>query len=327
MYILNWDIRIGKYKVQTLKEVQIKTSVLNLSDTATIEMPGQYLNTWRTIEDKVHVGDPVTIQLGYNNDLETEFTGYLKRISRDNNSLVLECEDALYLMDKAVAEMEYKQITIEALLNKITSQVDPDITVECEYNFTYEKMVVFKSTALDVLKKIHSDTKANIWFEGKTLHIHPVYDPQEGDEPVIYDTEVNVQSNELKWKDETDRKVTVEVKFAGPDGKLTTKEYGPKSNNSVKVSRYVDASDENSLKKAAENEYNLWNYNGYEGSFTGWLIPVVKAGGSVILRDKKRKETGKYYVTGVEIEFGQSGAKRKVTLGRKLPLPQKTNVQ
>lgn len=316
MYILNWDIRIGKYKVQTLKEVQIKTSVLNLSDTATIEMPGQYLNTWRTIEDKVHVEDPVTIQLGYNNDLETEFTGYLKRIARDNNSLVLECEDALYLMDKTVAEMEYKQITIEALLNKITSQVDPDITVECDYDFTYEKMVVFKSTALDVLKKIHSDTKANIWFEGKTLHVHPVYQKKkEGEKPVIYDTEVNVQSNELKWKDEKDKKVMVEVKFKKPNGELAKQEYGVSGGE--KVTKYVQSSSEKDLKKAAENEYNLWNYSGFEGSLTGWLVPVVKAGGSVRLRDKERPE-GTYYVTGVEIEFGQSGAKRKVTLGRRI---------
>ena len=316
MYILNWDIRIGKYKVQTLKEVQIKTSVLNLSDTATIEMPGQYLNTWRTIEDKVHVGDPVTIQLGYNNDLETEFTGYLKRIARDDNSLVLECEDALYLMDKTVADMEYKQITIEALLNKITSQVDPDITVVCEYDFTYEKIVVFKSTALDVRKKIHSDTKANIWFEGKTLHVHPVYqEKKEGDKSVIYDTEVNVQSNELKWKDQSDRKIQIEVAYTNAKGEISKQQYGVSGGE--KVTRYVDASSEDDLKKAAENEYNLWNYSGYEGNLTGWLVPIVKAGGSVRLRDKERPE-GTYYVTGVEIEFGQSGAKRKVTLGRKL---------
>lgn len=316
MYRLNWHITIGKYKVQTLKEVKITTSVLNLSDTATIEMPGQYLNTWRTIEDKVHVEDPVTIQLGYNNDLETEFTGYLKRIARDDNSLVLECEDALYLMDKTVAEMEYKQITIEALLNKITSQVDPDITVECDYDFTYEKMVVFKSTALDVLKKIHSDTKANIWFEGKTLHVHPVYQKKkEGEKPVIYDTEVNVQSNELKWKDEKDKKVMVEVKFKKPNGELAKQEYGVSGGE--KVTKYVQSSSEKDLKKAAENEYNLWNYSGFEGSLTGWLVPVVKAGGSVRLRDKERPE-GTYYVTGVEIEFGQSGAKRKVTLGRRI---------
>lgn len=316
MYLLNWDIAIGAYKVKTLTEVKITTSVLNLSDTATITMPGQYLNTWRKIEDKVHVGDAVTIKLGYDNDLETEFTGYLKRISRDNNALVLECEDALWLTNRAVADMEYKSISLKELLTGILMQVDPEMTVECDYDFTYEKMVVFKSTALDVLKKVHEDTKANIWFEGKTLHVHPVYQQMKGDKPVIYDTEVNVQSNELKWKGATDRKVMVEVKYVKPNGELSKQEYGV--NGGEKVTRYVEASNEEDLKKAAENEYNLWNYSGYEGSLTGWLVPVVKAGRSVRLRDKKRPEEGVYYVTGVEIEFGRNGAKRKVTLGRKL---------
>lgn len=316
MYLLNWDIAIGGYKVKTLTEVKIATSVLNLSDTATITMPGQYLNTWRKIEDKVHVGDAVTIKLGYDNDLETEFTGYLKRISRDNNSLVLECEDALWLTNKAVADKEYKTVTLKALLTEILAQVDPEMTVECDYDFTYEKMVVFKGTALDVLKKVHDDTKANIWFEGKTLHVHPVYQTQAGDKPVIYDTEVNVQSNELKWKDATDKKVMVEVKYIASDGTLSTKQYGVSGGE--KVTRYVDANSEDDLKRAAENEYNLWNYSGYEGSLTGWLVPAVKAGGSVRLRDRKRPEEGVYYVTGVEIEFGRNGARRKVALGRKL---------
>lgn len=315
MYLLNWHITIGKYSVQTLKEVKINTSVLNLSDTASIELPGQYLNTWRKIEDKIHAGDAVTVQLGYDDSLETEFTGYLKRISRDNNTLVLECEDALYLMDKTVEDMEYKAISLKDLLQKILTQVSPEMKVDCDYDFTYEKLVVFKSTALDVLKKVHDDTKANIWFEGKTLHVHPVYQQLKGDKTVIYDTEVNVQSNELKWKDKTDKKVLVEVKFTKPNGELSKQEYG--ISGGQKVTRYVDASNESDLKKAAENEYNLWNYSGYEGNLTGWLVPVVKAGGSVRLRDKERPE-GVYYVTGVEIEFGQNGAKRKVTLGRKL---------
>lgn len=315
MYRLSWHITIGKYRVQTLKEVKIKTSVLNLSDTATIEMPGQYLNTWKMIEDKVSVGDAVTIQLGYNDELETEFTGYLKRISRDNNSLVLECEDALYLMDKTVKDVEYKSIKVKTLLENILKQVDPGMKVECDYDFTYDKMVVFKSTALDVLKKIHSDTKANIWFEGKTLHVHPVYQKQEGEETVIYDTEKNVQSNELKWKDEKDRKVMIEVTYTNAKGEKKKKEFGVAGGE--KITRPVSAGSESDLKRAAENEYKLWNYSGFEGSLTGWLVPVVKAGGSVRLRDKERPE-GTYYVTGVDIEFGQSGAKRKVTLGRKL---------
>lgn len=315
MYLLTWHITIGKFKVQTLKSVKITSSVLNLSDTAVIEMPGQYLNTWLDIEKKIAVGDAVSIELGYDGNNQTEFNGYLKRISRDNNSLKLECEDALYLLDKAIANKEYKQVTVTALLKDILHQVDARFTVDCDYEYTLAKLVTFHTTALDVLKKIQSETKANIWFENNTLHMHPVYSERAGETPVLFDTQINVQKNDLKWIDQADRKVQIEVVYNKPDGEKEKETYGIAGGE--KVTKYVSGSNLSDMRRIAENEYNLWNYSGFEGSFTAWLIPRVTAGGSVRLRDKGRPE-GKYYVTGVEIEFGQSGAKRKVTLGRKL---------
>ena len=156
MYCLTWDIKIGKYSLKTLKEVKITTSVLNLSDTATITLPGKYLNAWVEIEDKVQVKDRVEIKLGYDDKNETEFTGYVKRISRDNNSLVIECDDALCLLEKTLKNAEYKSITLKDLLRKMLEQVDPALKVECDYDFTYDKMVIFHQTALDILKRISS---------------------------------------------------------------------------------------------------------------------------------------------------------------------------
>lgn len=317
MYILTWDIRIGKYSLKTLKEVKITTSVLNLSDTAVIALPGQYFNHWKKIEDKIHVNDPVEIKLGYDGENETEFTGYLKRISRDNNSLTLECEDSLYLLRHIYApDGEYKKISVKELLEKITLG---GFTIKCDYDFTYDKFVIFHQTALDVLKKLHDDTKANIWFDGNTLHLHPVYDTIDkvsGDKPIIYDTKKNIQSNELKWVDEKDKKVEIEVVCVKKDGTKTSEKYG--NSGGVKAIKYIGSSSETNLMDAARDEYKLWNYSGFEGDFTGWLVPRTKAGGCVRLRDENRNTEGTYYVTGVEIEFGQSGAKRKVTLGRLL---------
>lgn len=316
MYKLTWHIKIGGYRLQTLKSVVISSSVLNLADTAVIALPCKHMNQWKQVEGDIHVGDDVCIQLGYDDALETEFNGYLKSIKRENNSLVLECIDALYLMDNTLSDMEYKSVGLKVLLQNIVAQIDPEMSVDCDYDFTYEKMVVFKSTAFDVLKKIHEDTKANIYFEGKTLHVHPVYQQLSGDKCCVFDMRKNVQSSNLKWVDKNDKKVQVEVKYINPDGKIDKREYGVSGGRTV--SRYVKSSNEGDLMRAAENEYNLWNYSGYEGDFTGWLVPRVKAGGSVRLIDKDRNENGTYYVTGVEVEFGQSGAKRKVSLGRRL---------
>ena len=316
MYKLTWHIKIAGYRLQTLKSVVISSSVLNLADTAVIALPCKHMNQWKQVEGDIHVGDDVCIQLGYDDALETEFNGYLKSIKRDNNSLVLECIDALYLMDNTLSDMEYKSVGLKVLLQNIVAQIDPEMSVDCDYDFTYEKMVVFKNTAFDVLKKIHEDTKANIYFEGKTLHVHPVYQQLSGDKCCVFDMRKNVQSSNLKWVDKNDKKVQVEVKYINPDGKIDKREYGVSGGRTV--SRYVKSSNEGDLMRAAENEYNLWNYSGYEGDFTGWLVPRVKAGGSVRLIDKDRNENGTYYVTGVEVEFGQSGAKRKVSLGRRL---------
>jgi hypothetical protein len=142
-----------------------------------------------------------------------------------------------------------------------------------------------------------------------------VYAERSGEKAEIFDTRVNIQSNELKWIDKGDKKVEIEVIYNKPDGTPKKEKFG--SSGGEKVTKYINSSSEADMKLAAESEYNLWNYSGFEGNFTGWLIPVVRAGGSVSLRDVDKPE-GKYYVTGVEIEFGQSGAKRKMTLGRKL---------
>lgn len=315
MYLLTWHITIGKFRVQTLKSVKITTSVLNLSDTAVMEMPGQYLNTWLDIEKKIAVGDAVSIALGYDGNNQSVFNGYLKRISRDSNSLKLECEDSLYLLYKSIADKEYKQVTVTALLKDILRQVDTRFTVDCDYEYTMEKLVAFHTTALDVVKKIQSETKANIWFENTTLHVHPVYSERAGETPELFDTQINVQKNDLKWIDQADKKVQIEVVYNKPDGEKEKETYGTEGGE--KITKYVSGNNSSEMKTIAENEYNLWNYSGFEGSFTAWLIPRVTAGGSVRLRDNGRPE-GKYYVTGVEIEFGQNGAKQIITLGRKL---------
>lgn len=313
---LTWDIKIGRCRLAALKGVTVQASVLNLSDTAVIELPARRFGRQTEVRDNIAVGDEVTISLGYDGDNALEFSGFVKRIGREKESLKVECEDALYLLRKSVADKEYKDVTLKALLSDVLSQVDGSFTIDCDYDYAITKHVVFKQTALDVLNKVHDETKADIWFEGRTLHVHPVYHKQQADEAVTFDPMVNMQANDLKWVDAADKKVEIEVRFVKPDGKVVKETFG--NSGGEKVVRYAETEDTKSMKSAAEQEYSHWNYSGYEGDFTAWLVPRVKAGGTVRLRDTERKEDARYYVTGVEIEFGQNGAKRKVKLGRKL---------
>ena len=97
MYTMAFDIRIGKYKLCMIDKVEIHRSVELLADTAVITLPASEYNKALQIEDKLHRGDKVIITLGYKEPgLETEFEGWLQRISTDGGNVKLHCEDDLF---------------------------------------------------------------------------------------------------------------------------------------------------------------------------------------------------------------------------------------
>jgi hypothetical protein len=292
-------------------------SVENLADTATIVLPGTHINRALHIEDKVKAGDPVEIQLGYDDNLVTEFQGYLNSIATDDATIKLECIDALYLFRKPVADKEYANITLKALLNEVVRQVGGHINVNCDYEFLWEKFTTYKAEGLDVLKKVQDETKANIYFRENTLHIHPPYSEIVNEKPVIYDFSRNIEKSNLKYMKAADQKVEVEIIAHKPDGKEVKKIIGNKGGR--KISKTVGTLDEASMQLAAESEYNLWVYDGFEGDFTGWLVPFVEPAYKVKLIDREYTEkNGVYYVIATETKFSSSGGERKITLGRKL---------
>ncbi|MDR1737977.1 MAG: hypothetical protein LBR66_04055 [Candidatus Symbiothrix sp.] len=315
MYELGYEIKIGSYRLAMLESVKIAKSVLNLADTATVVCPASTYNDAISVRDKIKKGDAVAIRLGYDGQLETEFKGYLNAIQTEDNSITLDCIDELYRLKKTVANKEYKDTTLNAILHDLMKQVSSEYTIESNYEVGYDRFTVFNQTMYDVLQKIQDDTKANIFFREKTLHISEPYKDETG-KTVIYDTRVNIETSDLKYVSKEDKKVKIEVEMTKPDGKKEKRSFGADGGEVVK--KTVSGISESGLSSVAQNEYNLWNYDGFEGGFTGWLVPQCQPGDTVELRDTDGSRTGRYYVTGVEVEFSASGGKRKVTLGRKV---------
>jgi hypothetical protein len=317
---MSYKIMVGKYRVAMLDSVTVKKSVENLADTALIVIPGTIMNRAIQVEDKISVGDKVEIWLGYDDNLKMEFTGYLNSISTDDATIKLECEDGLFAFRKSLKDREYKSISLKNLLAAVVDEVNKaggtKYTVKCDYDFTWEKFTFFKTTAFDVLKKVQDETKANIYFKDDVLHIHPPYSEIMNEKAVIFDFARNIEKADLKYVRARDKNVEVEVYMTLPDGTKKTQKVG--NSGGQKISKLVSAKDEQSLKNAAESEYNLWVYDGYEGSFTGWLIPYVEPAYKVELRDSEYEyKNGNYYVIATETSFSSSGGVRKIKLGRK----------
>lgn len=317
-YYMKYDIRIGSYKVNTLKSVSVKRSVEQLSDTATIVLPGTLVNEALEVNDKIKKGDAVSIDLGYDGYMNHEFSGYVKSINTDDSDIRIECEDELYMLDVSIKNNEYNSVGLKQLLFNVISQINPKYRIECDYAFTYSKFTIHNATALDVLKKIQDETKANIYFDGSTLHVHPQYgDGSWSGKLVRYDMSVNVVSANLKYRRASDEKVKVEISIQDKNGNATTSSFGDDGGKVIK--KVVQAADQSAANSLAKNEYNLWCYDGYEGDLTGWLIPYCSPTDKVEIKDAtKQYKNGVYYVVATEVRFDSSGGRRIVGIGRKV---------
>lgn len=325
MFKMSYNIEIGSYRLKHVESVKISRSVENLMDTATIVTPATVFNKALEVQSKLTPGIKVTIQLGYNDNLKTEFDGYLKSVKTDGGSLTLECEDALYLFRGSVKNAEYKNITVKNLLQKILLELQKDdkrlsdIDINCQFDFSYEKFTTVNASGFEVLKKIHDEAKPDIFLKGNVLHIQPLYADM-GLPTVAYNMSVNIdrEGMNLKYRRADERKLKVTAKGKNSAGKEISVTVG-EPNGDTETINFPGVTTEAQLKELANTAYNGKVYEGYEGDFTSWLVPYIEPGYSVMLKDDDDEvKNGKYYVLKVDTTFDSSGGKRVIGLGKKL---------
>lgn len=317
MYKMSWDIKIGSYRLKMVEKVSIKRSVELLADTATVTLPATVFNKTISIEDKIKVGDAVEIELGYNDDLKTEFKGYLKSIKTDGGSLTLELEDDIYLFRKSVKDEEMKDASVKKILENICSQVG-GFSVSCDYDFTYDKFVINNATGYDVLKKIQDEASPNIYLKDKVLHVHPQYAEIFGEARYDFGKNIEREGTDLKYKSEDERKFLIVVEGTDETGATVSVEKGVTGGDKMTL-KLPGVSSKSSLEQKAQSVLEQKVYTGYEGSFQTWLVPYVDAGYKVAITDPDYEiKNGTYYVISVEMTFSKDGGVRKITLGKRL---------
>lgn len=234
MYTMAYDIQIGKYQIGMLDKVEIHKSVELLADTAKIVLPGAQYNVALDVEDELKRGDKVIIKFGYEESgLVEEFNGFLRRISTDGGSITLECEDDLFLFRKDLKNEELKDVTLEALLQKVVDGIGGGYKIDCSYKWTYKKFVINNATGYDVLKKVQEECGADIYLKDGKLHIHAPGE-QVGKERV-YDFSLNVEKAELTYRSAEDKKILVVVKANMPDGTVKEIEVGSTGGEKIEV--------------------------------------------------------------------------------------------
>lgn len=321
MFTMDWNIVFEtngkKHKLGILAECEIVCSVDNLADTATIVLPEAVMNQVLNLENKINRGSGVLIQLGYDGNLETEFEGFVQDITTNDSTLKIVCEDALFLFRVGVPDVELKPSSLKKIAQYLIDKIDPSFALSCDYDISYEKFVIHQATGFDVLKKLQEETKANVYFDttNKVLHIHPPYLEKAG--TVRYSMQQNIEKSTLEYKKAIDKKVEVTVESTDSKGKVKSITAGATGGD--KITLKVGPMTNVDMKKVADAALRKNSFDGYSGSFDGWLIPFVKPTYSAKIEDQDYPyKDGTYYIVGVKTNFSESGGVRTITPGIKL---------
>lgn len=327
MYRMSHEIRIGETVLPLLTSVKIRKDVTKLTDTATITCPAVSHGRNLAFVKGIAKWQRVSIKLGYDDRLETEFEGYVKSVATHENMLEIECEDALLLFQRVdIPDGELKNPTLAQVLEYVLGKVNDFIRTEklgeplglnCAYEYGYNKKAFLNETAYSVMESVQKEGLPNIFIHDNVLNIVPQFMETAGEATYSMQRNICKEGMKLKWRDANNEGLYVEVKGKNKEGKEVKATKGkPNTGNKLTVDFGSRITDQTSLETIADNIYRQKVYTGYEGDFAGWLVPFCDAGYLIRITDERDTlRAGRYYVTAVTVEYSSSGGKRTVSLG------------
>lgn len=334
MFLLTSDITIGSLHFTGVHEVRIERSIHSFEDRAFIRIPakaqikrkGKQQPQSVTTATEFAEGDKVTIKLGYDGKLKTEFEGFVKRKNM-GMPLEVECEGYSRLLRlKTLTANLSKGIDVKKLLTTLCEGTG--ITVEVPATFTMYGRNFTGADGLQVLDEIKkvSDGQLTIFFiEPKKLWCGLVYTPFLAGTKVysLPTVKYRLGYNCLKDGGLKERIPTEKVQII-INGQLASGDAVRTQSDEKVASRKLrtlinGVKDVAVIKTFANEKANVMNYAGYEGMLTGFLQPFAQPGYSAIVKDDDYPERdGTYMVESTVVRFGVNGARRSVELGPKL---------
>jgi hypothetical protein len=323
-------LQLGNVSLKNLNQFEIDENILEISNTAKITIPKNYAKLKdKAILEQFKVGGRVTLDVGYNEEYEREFTGYIREIESDI-PLIIHCDDETYPLRQTNFIKSYKDASLKQILTDILK--DQTIQFECP-EVRIGKYQIDNASAFAVLQDLMKTYGLYSSLQDGKLKVGLVYAFGEKTKKHIYTInaapdrlyQANVKKNELKFK----RKEDFKVRYKAIANNATVK--GKKKNTVVIVgSKEKDASErtlnfagpmsEAELRQRALDVMKKAVYDGYTGDITGFGLPRTHAGDSLEIRDYLEPErAGIYLIEKVNISYNDSyGFSRKNTLSYKI---------
>lgn len=290
--------------------VEITRDTEKLTAEAKITLPKKM--KWDGSADiPVRRGDPVRISLGYDDNLQLAFVGYVRDVGF-KTPIVITCEDDMFKLKQMLAvKKAYRSVNLETLLK------DQGITYRL--NIMGEQSLgayrVTADTVASLLGKL-SEQGVRSFFRyenGEPVLYCGVLFERDSTPSQVFKTGLNIISDQsLQQQKAENMRLRVKAVSLMPDNKKIKVEVGDADGEHRTLHTYNKT--ESELKAWAEQEIKRLKRDGLTGSFTTFgasLVDCLDAIGLII----DGKKAGVYQVKKNVIKYGTSGYRQEITLG------------
>ena len=290
--------------------VEITRDTEKLTTEAKITLPKKM--KWDGSADiPVRRGDSVRISMGYNDNLQLAFVGYVRDVGF-KTPIVITCEDDMFKLKQMPAKKKaYRSVTLETLLK--------------DQGITY-RLNIMGEQSLGAYR-VTADTVASLLGKLSEQGVRSFFRYENG-EPVLYcgvlferdytpsqvfKTGLNIISDQsLQQQKAENMRLRVKAVSLMPDNKKIKVEVGDADGEHRTLHTYNKT--ETELKAWAEQEIKRLKRDGLTGSFTTFgasLVDCLDAIGLII----DGKKAGVYQVKKNVIKYCTSGYRQEITLG------------
>jgi len=299
---LNAEVKIGSVTFKEVNSCEITQSVIELSDQAIVVLPRNYKNKiGESVLDVLKVGQKISISLGYNDELNEEFKGYVREIESDI-PIKIHIDDEMYQFKKNNLVKSWKKVTLQEVLTATSKGMEIDCP---EVNLG--KFIIDNESSYKVFMRLKH---YGLFTYVKDDVLHCGFPYKMGEKSYVaheYEFGRNVKENKLKYRRKEDIKLKVVAIANKKDGKKIKVELGSGENDAIVRTMNFGDVDETQLRTLANAELNKLCFDGYSGKIIGFGVPLTRAGDTLRIIDEKEKDReGNYLIESVKIRWGNA---------------------
>lgn len=311
LVVFSANERRGEINIRKINGCTIESSINNFSVSAELRLPrnvSAFVN--EQLKELLRRGDEVQIQLGYDGNLQSEFTGVITEVSADI-PVVISCKDKMWQLMQLPVNVSYRNVQLQVLLETIL----PGQTIDA-LEVQLGQVRYAKTTVGEVLEKLKTDYNIVTYLKGNTIMSGKVFSANK--EEVKYGFENNIKASALKFRKAEDVFVKITATSTLTNGTKIEAEVGDVDGEQRNLS-YFNIKTKKELETIAEADISKFKYTGFEGDFNAFGVPYIEAGWIANITSSLYPEkNGKYLVESVVVTFDDSPQfDRKITLERK----------